>query len=797
MHSSFMPYAEYVILERALPRVEDGLKPVQRRILYAMSELELWPSKPHKKSARIVGETLGKYHPHGDTSVYDAMVRMAQDFSLRAPLIDGHGNFGSMDGDSAAAMRYTEARLAPIALEMLRDLKKDTVDFALNFDDSLKEPTMLPSRYPNLLVNGASGIAVGLATNIPPHNLGEVIDATIARIKNQNISLDEIMSYIKAPDFPTGGMILDSEEIKKAYETGRGKIAIRAKVHLEKQKNGKTLIVITQLPYEVKKAVCLEKILAVSMQKKEMFAGIDDIRDESDREGLRAVIEVKKGTDVEKLLACLYKYTDLQISFGVNMVAIANGLPKQMGLLEILDHYIRHQRNVITRRTKYDLENAEKREHILSGLIIAVENIDRVIAIIRGSKTPGEANQKLQLEFALTKVQAQAILDMRLARLTNLEIKTLRQEYEQVIKLIARLREILNSRNMLDLVIINELTEIKQNYQDPRRSTIEKDTVTMEINEDEFKVKENCALILTKDRCLKRLGEKLFKKGWEGEDIEYKNQVRKSLEVGLEDKICVFTNLGNMYVIRADDVKEGKWKEPGKALNTLIAGIQKNETVINLYPQNELTGRVMYFATKGGMIKGVSASEFVVKKSKIAACGLKEQDELIYIALSQLEPNFTLITKTGMSICFSKEEISIMGRTAKGVMAITLKTGDEVICCAQTGDQGAMVVVSNNGYAKKTPIAQYHVQGRNGKGLKTITFAKSKVNGEQLSGAVYVTDDMELEIGLLNGEMEYRPVEDLPEEKRDDKGQPIIMALLGNEVSIVDAHKREGQQTLI
>ncbi|MEG2188711.1 MAG: DNA gyrase subunit A, partial [Christensenella sp.] len=391
MHNSYMTYAEYVTMERALPRVEDGLKPVQRRILYTMYDLGILPDKPYKKSARIVGEALGKYHPHGDTSVYDAMVRLAQPYAMRMPLVDGHGNFGSMDGDSAAAMRYTEARLSPLALEMLRDLNKDTVAFRPNFDDTEREPDMLPARFPNLLVNGSSGIAVGLATNIPPHNLGEVIDGVVTRIDNPMCSLQDITKHIKAPDFPTGGYILGGDGLQQAYETGKGKILVRAKTHIEKTKTGKNLIVITEVPYEVKKSVMLEKILAVSENKKELFAGIDDIRDESDREGIRAVIELKKGHDSEKILNLLYKYTDLQTTFGINMMAIADGSPKQLGLVSIIDYYIGHQKNVITRRTQFDLEKAEKREHILLGLIIAVKNIDRVIKIIRASKNTEEA----------------------------------------------------------------------------------------------------------------------------------------------------------------------------------------------------------------------------------------------------------------------------------------------------------------------------------------------------------------------------------------------------------------------
>ena len=449
MHRSMMPYAEHVILERALPRVEDGLKPVQRRILYTMQELSLMPDKPHRKCARIVGDCLGKYHPHGDSSVYEALVRMAQPFSLRGMLVDGHGNFGSMDGDSAAAMRYTEARMTPLALQMLRDIEKDTVPFRLNFDDTLKEPDILPSRFPNILVNGASGIAVGLATNIPPHNLREATEAVILRIDHPEAGLDDFMRVLPAPDFPTGGVLINTPEIRAAFETGRGKLTLRAQVSIEKGSAGRTLLCITEVPYQVNKAAMLEKILKLSEEKKAVLGCIHDIRDESDREGMRAVIELKKDADPQRVLAYLYKYSDLQVTFGVNMVAVADGKPVQMGLIEILDHYIRHQRNVVTRRTQYDLDQAKARAHILEGLIIAVDNLDEVLHIIRSSQNGKEAKARLVERFAMTEIQAQAILDLRLQRLTGLEILALRKEYAEVLKLISGLEAILKSERKL------------------------------------------------------------------------------------------------------------------------------------------------------------------------------------------------------------------------------------------------------------------------------------------------------------------------------------------------------------
>ena len=474
MHNSMIPYAEHVIMERAIPRVEDGLKPVQRRILYTMQELGLSPDKPHRKCARIVGDCLGKYHPHGDSSVYDALVRMSQPFSMRGPMVDGHGNFGSIDGDSAAAMRYTEARMTPLALLMLRDIEKDTVPFRLNFDDTLKEPDMLPARFPNLLVNGAGGIAVGLATNIPPHNLREAISATIALIENPAITLDELMQHMPCPDFPTGGVLIDNDEIRKAYETGKGKLTLRARVHVEDGLAGRKLLVITEVPYQINKAAMLEKILKLSEEKKAALGCIYDIRDESDRTGMRAVIELKKDADPQRVLAYLYKYSDLQITFGVNMVAIAEGKPLLMGVKSMLHYFIEHQKNVVTRRTRYELAQAQARAHILQGLMIAVDNLDEVIALIRASKNPKEAKQGLMARFELDDVQAQAILDMRLQRLTNLELLALKKEYEDLLKLISRLEAILKSEKKLLGVIRTELQEIADEYGDDRLTSLEK-----------------------------------------------------------------------------------------------------------------------------------------------------------------------------------------------------------------------------------------------------------------------------------------------------------------------------------
>ena len=602
MHESMLPYAEHVILERALPRVEDGLKPVQRRILYTMLGLGNTPDKPHRKSARIVGDCLGKYHPHGDSSVYDAMVRMAQDFNMRAPLVDGHGNFGSIDGDSAAAMRYTEARMTPLALELLRDIDKDTVKFSLNFDDTEKEPDVLPGRFPNLLVNGANGIAVGLATAIPPHNFAETIDAVIAQMEKPDISLDELMQIIPCPDFPTGGYILASEEIRAAYETGRGKLTVRAKCHIEEQKNGKKLIVATEMPYQVNKARALEGILKITQEKKAMFAGVSDIRDESDRMGMRAVIEVKKDADAEKILQYLYKYSDLQVTFGVNMVAIAEGKPQQLGLKDMLRYYIAHQEDVVTRRTRFDLDAAMKREHILNGLSIAVMNIDEVIAIIRASKTPKIAREALMRRFELTEIQAQAILDLRLQRLTNLELLAIEKEHKDILKTIKELNAILASPQRLHQVIKGELGEIREKYSKPRMTEIINAEPVIEVNEAEIAAVD-VSVAISADGKLRRVPRR--QRDTLNTEAE---RARWLFDTSTDKRIKLFTNLGSLITLSVDDIAETKPGAKAVNLNT-IAALEKNERLIACF--DAMGEGNLFFFTKQGNIKRTKAAERV------------------------------------------------------------------------------------------------------------------------------------------------------------------------------------------
>jgi DNA gyrase subunit A len=783
MHNSMMPYAEYIIMERALPRVEDGLKPVQRRILYTMLELSITPDKPHRKSARIVGDTMGKYHPHGDSSIYDAMVRMSQDYNMRVPLVDGHGNFGSIDGDSAAAMRYTEARLTPIAMEMLAYIEKDTVPFKLNFDDSMKEPVMLPARFPNLLVNGSTGIAIGLATNIPPHNLGEVIDGVIARIKNKRMSLDELMQIIKAPDFPTGGYLLNMDELKQAYETGKGKIRLRAKTHIENGSNGKKKIVITQIPYQVNKSSMLEKILKVSEQRKVMFSGISDIRDESDRTGIRAVVELKKGADANNMLNCLYKYTDLQTTFGINMVAIADGVPKQLSLLEIIDHYVKYQKQVVTKRTQHDLENAERREHILAGLIIAVNNIDEVIKIIRGSDSPKEAKIKLKERFELSSVQAQAILDMRLARLTALEIITLESEYAQIIKIIKSLKTILSSETKLLNLIVKELLDIKEDNADNRRTEILSENAEVVIDTSDFEVIEDCVVVLTRSGVIKKMSVKAFKKGMETGSKDEANAPLTVLATKSNRLIRCFTDAGNMYSINAMDIPESRWREKGRAINTLLLGVLKSESIIGIYDFSDYKDSdTIVFVTNTGMIKRSNLGEYKTKNSKLLACGLKEKTSIVSINILNEDRNLLIVTKMGMSIRISLDEVSVMGRSAKGVKGISLDKNDLVAFAFLVNGKGDICLISDYGFSKMTEISEFETQGRAGKGLKAMNFMPGAKNGNEIKVAFYITEPTIFKILMKSGDFERLSTTDIIRDKRNTKGEQAVNVVLGNTV---------------
>jgi len=795
MHRSMIPYAEYVILERALPRVEDGLKPVQRRILYTMNELAMHPDKPHRKCARIVGDCLGKYHPHGDTSVYDAMVRMAQPFVMRGMLVDGHGNFGSIDGDSAAAMRYTEARMTALTTEMLRDIDKDTVPFRLNFDDTLKEPDMLPARYPNLLVNGSSGIAVGLATNIPPHNLGEAIDAVLAQIDDPNIDVRGLMKHLPAPDFPTGGYLPHTEELVRAYETGRGRLLLRAKVEIEDGPSGRTRLAITEIPYQVSKAAMLEKVLKLSEEKKTLFSGIYDIRDESDRDGMRAVIELRRDADPQKVLAALYKYSDLQVTFGVNMVAIADGKPMQLGLKEIIAHYIRHQRDVVTARTRYELEQAKARRHILEGLMVAVDNLDEVLALIRASKNGKEAREKLVARFALTEIQAQAILDLRLQRLTGLEILTLRDEYKQVLKLIDSLEAILASERKLLAVIKKELLEIREKYADPRRTKLI-DAGEDELPEpDEAAVAEDTVVVFTQGGFLRRMWPKAYEKlGPPEEESAYPRYLFHAMT---DATLYFFTNIGNCYALPVAQIPEGnRPKDRGLLLSGLLAGLEAGEEPVRILcvAQGALEGMGdLLFVTSGGMVKRTAAVEYAVRKQKYAALSLKGGDTLQQVltlrpdsADAQGAEMLLLISRAGMSICFPPGQAPATGRATGGVKGMQLELGDAVLWSGLVSGEGEMLVMSERGYAKRVLMADFDPQNRNGKGLKAFTFNKNGSNGACIAAVCYVREPVELQVIQHSGARTPLHTEDVLIEPRASKGKMYVFALMDDVVTGIE-----------
>jgi len=775
LHDSMIPYSEHVIMERALPRVEDGLKPVQRRILYTMHELGNTSDKPHRKCARIVGDCLGKYHPHGDSSVYDALARMAQPFVMRAPLVDGHGNFGSIDGDSPAAMRYTEARMTELASLLLKDLDKDTVSFHLNFDDTQKEPDLLPGHFPNLLVNGANGIAVGLATNIPPHNLGEAIDAAIAQIDKPTITTRELMEHLKAPDFPTGGILAADEELINAYETGRGKLQVRAKLHIEDSTAGRKLIVITEIPYQVNKASMLEKILHVSEEKKGLFSGIYDIRDESDRMGMRAVIEVKKDVDTDKLLNALYKYTDLQTTFGVNMVAIAEGKPVQMGIKTMLGHFITHQKNVVTRRTRYELQQAEARAHVLEGLIIAVDNLDEVIALIRGSKNPKEARAKLMECFALSEIQAQAILDMRLQRLTNLEIITLRKEYADLQKLIANLKAILASEKKLMNVIKTELREIRDKYADPRRTELV-DSFEAIVIEQEKPVADEAVVLITRAGCVKRMAPKTFEKA------EMQDAPDKVINCLTDEKLLFITDTCNCYPVPVSQIPECRPRERGLALGGLLAGLEKDESLITILHPGDYSGELLY-ATANGLVKRTPKADLNVRKSRFACISLKGDDRLISVSDPSGFESVLLLSQQGMAIHFAVEEVSQVGRTAAGVKGMTLAAGDRVAFCFTHNSEGEVIMASDLGYLKRCLLIDFDRQARGGKGLKAFNFLKNGANGRSITGALVVTDPYDFEIVQKSGAASRFSTDMLQIETRSGRGQAYAVVVMDDTVT--------------
>lgn len=787
MHNSMMPYAEHVILERALPRVEDGLKPVQRRILYTMMELGLSSDKPHRKCARIVGDCLGKYHPHGDSSVYDALVRLAQPFSLRATLVDGHGNFGSIDGDSAAAMRYTEARMTNLAAEMLRDIQKDTVPFRFNFDDTLKEPEVLPARYPNLLVNGSSGIAVGLATNIPTHNLKECIDATIHMIDDPDVTLDELMNVMPAPDFPTGGYLLKTPQIREAYETGRGKLTLRAKVHIEEAKGGKHLLCITEVPYQINKALMLERILKLSMEKKAQLGVISDIRDESDRTGMRAVIELKKDADPEKVLAFLYKYSDLQVTFGVNMVAIAEGKPVQLGLKAILRHYIEHQKVVVTRRTKFDLEHAKARAHILEGLITAVDCLDEVLQIIRSSKNGKEAKARLIERFGFSDIQAQAILDLRLQRLTGLEILELRQEFDSIQKLIHRLEGILKSEKKLMQVIKEELSEVASAFEDGRRTELIDDETDIEsvVQESEAIVPEQTIVMLQRNGLLKRVSPRLFEKLEQPESAE--DMPLYTFRTMTDHLLLFFTNQGNVFRLPVMQLEESmRPKDRGITLGGVLAGIQDDERIVAAFAvaENELEALPEFVLfTKDGLVKRTASEEYAIRRAKFAGIKLMDGDEVVSCVLAKPNADCYCLSKDGMLICFPFEDVPAMGRATKGVSAMKLSKEDTLLAAGFIQNTDHMVLFTERGYAKRMTGAMLDRQHRSGKGSRVFTFLKNGSNGTQIAAGCVLKAAQSFSVLQKQGELTPMTTDAIICQTAQDKGKPYVIAILDNTVS--------------
>ncbi|MBP3389903.1 MAG: DNA topoisomerase 4 subunit A [Clostridia bacterium] len=729
LHESMIPYTEHVVMDRALPRVEDGLKPVQRRILYSMFELGVMPDKPYRKSARIVGDCMGKYHPHGDSSVYDAMVRMAQNFVLKAPLIDGHGNFGSIDGDSAAAMRYTEARLAPLALELLKDLEKNTVDWTLNFDDTLKEPVTLPGRFPNLLVNGATGIAVGVATNIPPHNLSEVLDGVCAYIKNPKISLTNMMKYIKAPDFPTGGNIIVGNGLRDAYATGKGKIVIQAKTHIEKT-GDKSAIVITEIPYQVNKAQLLQKIAELKEKEKNLLSYIGEITDETDRNGLRAVIKIKKGGNAKAILNYLLKNTNLQQNYNINMVAIAGGKPKLMGLLDIIAYYSDYQIQVIVRRTKHLLDEAEDRAHIVEGLLVAIKNIDDIIKIIKTSPTTAVAKERIMKKFKLSDRQAQAILDMRISRLVNMEVKKLQEEFKELKEKIKNYKAILGSKTMQEDILVKELKDVRKTFGAGRRSSLEvekeeKQTEIFDLVEcDEFF--ETNYVALSADHRLKRINAQ------KASQVKYQSYAEPyeistdAIKINDNEAFFVFTNKGNCIKLKVKELPLGQWKSKGQLLSELMKNILYSEYPVKILPIKEGKNQSIIIYTKAGNAKITPVSDFISSRVMFSVINLKDKDTVINAEYNDENQHIIAVTKWAYSLKFDKKELPVQKRASSGTKIFKLQEGDELVFAGLTQKTGSLTILTNQGNGKKVPIGDYEITPKYRRGLKTINLKSTR-----------------------------------------------------------------------
>jgi len=800
METSYIDYAMSVIASRALPDVRDGLKPVQRRILYSMIELNNGPDKPHRKCARIVGDTMGKYHPHGDSSIYGALVNMAQEWSTRYILVDGHGNFGSVDGDGAAAMRYTEARLSKISMEMTADINKDTVDFVPNFDETEKEPAVLPSRFPNLLVNGTSGIAVGMATNIPPHNLREVIGAVVRIIDNQiadkeETTIEEIMEIIKGPDFPTGASILGTRGIEEAYRTGRGKIRVRAVSNIEPMANGKNRIVVTELPYMVNKARLIEKIAELVRDKK--IDGITDLSDQSSREGMRVCIELRRDVNPNIVLNQLYKHTQLQDTFGVIMLALVNNEPRVMNLLEMLNHYLKHQEEVVTRRTKYELNKAEERAHILEGLLIALDNIDEVIKIIRGSETVQIAKSELMNRFNLSDAQSQAIVDMRLRALTGLERSKLEAEYAELMKKIAELKEILADRKVLLKVIKEEIQVIAVKYGDDRRTSIGFDE--FDLNDEDLIPREDVVITMTKLGYIKRMSHDTFKsqnrggKGIKGMQTLEEDYVEELFMTNTHYYIMFFTNTGRVYRLKGYQIPEASRTSRGVAIINLLQ-LQPDEKITAAIPIKEFVdGDYLIMATKKGLVKKTPIGEYAnVRKTGLAAITLREDDELIEVKITNNEFDVFMITKQGMCIRFNEKDVRATGRTSMGVRGMNLEDNDEVVAMQLDIQGNEMLIVSEKGMGKRTELIEFNVQNRGGKGVKCYKITEKTGN---VVGAKAITEDDEVMIVNTDGIIIRMECKDISIYGRITSGVKLINLKENEEVaSIAKVRKTSEEQ---
>ena len=779
METSYIDYAMSVIASRALPDVRDGLKPVQRRVLYSMIELNNGPDKPHRKCARIVGDTMGKYHPHGDSSIYGALVNMAQPWSFRYPLVDGHGNFGSVDGDGAAAMRYTEARLSKISMELLADINKDTVDFVPNFDETEKEPSVLPSRYPNLLVNGTTGIAVGMATNIPPHNLREVINAIVKIIDNRIIDdketeIDEILSIVKAPDFPTGGIILGTRGSEEAYRTGRGKVRVRAVTDIETMANGKTRIIVTELPYMVNKANLIQKIAELVKLKK--IDGITDLRDESDREGMRIVIELRRDVNANIILNLLFKHTQMQDTFGIIMLALVNNEPKILNILDMLKAYIAHQEEVVTRRTKYDLNKAEERDHILQGLLIALDNIDEVIRIIRGSRSTQIAKESLMERFALTEIQAQAIVDMRLRALTGLEREKLENEHQELLAKIARLKEILADEKVLLGVIRTEIKEISDKFGDDRKSKIGYDA--FDISMEDMIPNENTIIAMSNLGYIKRMTIDNFKsqhrggKGIKGMQTIEDDFIADLLMTTTHHYIMFFTNYGRVYRLKTYEIPEGSRTSRGVAIVNILQ-LNPGEKISAIIPIKDYEeNKNLFMVTKNGIVKKTNIVEYSnVRKNGLAAINLRDDDELIEVKITDKNTEIFLVTKYGMCIRFKETDVRATGRASMGVIGMSFGDGDEIVGMQLDHQGDSLLIVSENGMGKRTYLDEFTVQKRGGKGVKCYKITEKT---GYLVGVKAVNDEHEIMMITTGGIIIQIPMEDVSTLGRITSGVKLI-----------------------